>query len=233
VFDGSRRKGIGPVAFDGVAASDPFSANVTGYTPKEDPRKRLWKGPKYLVELHFQWVVPSFNIRLKTGVDEFGNDVTEKVKMSSTLGYGGGLGWLAAPNFEMRALAQAAEFTTSDALLNSHLNLSLFQTGVAGRYLVPLNKPNHLFGFVEAGGLMTFDSESNTAPLDPDKPTQNLQTHTHQETSIGFEGGAGIMTRLGTSYKAEVGLHYNLVPLENNRGGSLLNLQAGLGFYFR
>lgn len=234
VFDGSRRKGIGPVSFDGVAGTDPLSTNVSGFIPNADPRKRLWKGPKYLVGLHFQWVIPELNITLKSGVDQNGDDVRSKVKFNSTLGYGGSIGWLAANNFEMRLLAQAADLTTSNPALNSHLAISFFQVGVAGRYLISMTANNSLFGFLEGGGLMTFEKENNSYPSDPTKPDQKIiNSPPHNETDIGFEAGAGIMTRLGSSYKAEVGAHYNLIPLSNGRGGGLLNLQAGLSFYFR
>lgn len=233
VYDGSRRKGIGMVSFEGVAPTDPFAPLVSGFTPKEDPRERLWRGPKYLVDLHFQWVMPHLNIKLKTGADGDGNDIWQKAKFKSTLGYGGSIGWLANPDLEMRALVQTCDLTSSDPVLNSHLDLSFFQVGVAGRYLIPLNELKSLFLYGEAGGLLTFDSENNTAPLDPTKPGQNLQSHTHKETAIGFEGGVGVMTRLGKSYKAQIGLHDVLLPLQNGRGGSLLELQAGLAFYFR
>lgn len=223
VFDGSRRNGIGMVSFDGVAGSDPFTASVSGFIPNSDPRKRLWKGPKYFVGLDFQWVIPKLNIRYHEG---------EKVKFDSTLGYGGSFGWIANPNFEMRALIQNSSFTYSDTAKNTHLNISILQVGIAGRYIIPMTHQNSLFGFVEGGGLLNFDSESNSAPLDETKPSQNIVQNNPHETDIGFEFGAGIMTRLGKSYKADIGVHYDLVPLGNNRGGALLTPQAGLSFYF-
>jgi opacity protein-like surface antigen len=233
VFDGSRRQGIGMVSFEGIADRDPFATNVTGFTPKEDPRKRLWKGPKYLVGLHFQWLIPSLNINLKTGTDSLGNDIVKKVKFKSTLGYGGSVGWLATPQFEMRALVQAAELSTNTPEYNSNLSISLLQTGVSGRYLISLNERKSFFTFVEGGGLMTFVKESNSAPKDPSKPDQNIESRTHKETNVAFEAGGGVMIRLGKSYKAELGARYSLLPLNNNRGGAALQLQAGLSFYFR
>jgi hypothetical protein len=226
VYDGSRRKGIGMVSFDGVASSDPFVASVSGFIPNSDPRKRLWKGPKYFVGLDFQWVIPKLNIPFNDG----------KAKFNSTLGYGAYVGWLADSKFEMRALFQTSSFTSSSSALNSHYNISFVQVGIAGRYLLPVNAQNSLFGFVEGGGLLGFDKQSNSYPKDLTKPltSEIVKNNYPTGTNLGLEGGLGIMTRLGSSYKAEIGLHYNRVPLGNNQGdgGSLLSFQAGLAFYF-
>jgi opacity protein-like surface antigen len=231
VYDGSRRKGIGMVSFEGIAGGDPFASNVSGFTPREDPRKRLWQGPKYLVGIQFQWLKPDLNIRLLKRVD--GAEVSEKVKFKSTLGYGGTIGWLATPRLEMRALVQATDVSTSDPKANSHLDISFFQVGVAGRFLLPLNERQSFFAFVEGGGLMNFSTESNSAPTDSRFPDQDIVSRTHKETNIGCEAGAGVMTRLGKSYKAELGMRYEMLPMSNSRGGSVLCVQAGLAFYFR
>ena len=217
VLDGRRKRGLGLFRFASQLKKDPMFSTVKGFVPGQDPQRTHRKGPRFVAGPLFQVVMPSLNIQ------------DADLKMS--LGYGIQGGFVLPKDLEVRGTFQTVSFSAVNEERRSSLHLNFLRFGVLGRKRIPIGKARRTFLFAEGGGLLGMTQQDLTRPRDPwdiDSPSINRKI---RETNLHLAGGIGGEFQIG-KHRVELGVHYEMVPLNDDRGGSFLPIQGGLNLYF-
>jgi hypothetical protein len=217
VLDGRSKRGYGQFQFTQQLLKDPMSADIKGFVPEGGPSRDRRSGPRFLAGPVFQMVLPQLNIQ---GAD-----------MEPTLGYGLHLGTVIQRDLEVRGKFQTVALNAMNEERRSALHLNLARMGLTGHKQFALDKGRRVFLFAEAGGLLALTRQDLTRPQDPMVVTTPLVNKRTSETNLNITAGAGAEFQVG-KHRVEVGIHYELVPLNDDRGGALIPLQGALNLYF-
>lgn len=217
VLDGRTKAGYGVFLFSPQLTSDPMKASIKGYVPSEDPNRVRRTGPRYLAGPVFQMVLPDLNIQ---GAD-----------LEPTLGYGLQVGTVITRDLEVRGLFQTVALDASNVSRRSALHLNLARAGLLGHKQFALNRTRRVFLFAQGGGLLALTQQDLTRPQDPLDVTTPLVNKKTSETNLNLTAGTGVEFQVGR-HRVELGIHYELAPLNDNRGGALIPVQGSLNLYF-
>jgi len=217
ILDGRTQRNYGFFQFSPQLTKDPMLAAVKGYVPEKDPSRAKRTGPRFLVGPLFQAVLPQLNIQ---GAD-----------LEMTLGYGLQVGTVLRQDLEVRATFQTVSLNAMNEERRSALHMNLARIGLMGRKQFALNKARRVFLFGEGGGLLGLTKQDLTRPQDPMVVTTPLINKKTSETNLNLKAGTGLEFQVG-KHRVELGIHYELAPLNDNRGGALIPIQGGLNLYF-
>jgi len=217
VLDGRVKEGTGLFQFSPQLTSDPMLASIKGVVPGKDPSKAGQSGPRFMAGPLFQAILPRLNV--------------QNAGLKMTIGYGLQAGLVLPKYFEVRGTFQTVSFAATNPEAKNSLNMSFLRMGLLGRKQFPLNRTRRVLLFVEAGALMAMTQQSLTRPRDSWDLDSPMVNRSIKETNLDLVGGSGLEFQVG-KHRVEVGVHYEVVPLNDDRGGSLIPLQAALNLYF-